>query len=182
MLGIWKPFRPVVLRTRFLHAEVVKRLRAGIDQPWTLFGSKPIHGEVTDTKFVGWPRRWTNRGFQLRLVARIAPEATGTRLDCAARVHSFHIFFLGFWMIGVVSISSVFWWQLALAIMDGSVSWAKLSQPDLNWKPFFGSLFGLFAVFWGFMIAAAGLNNSQDDPGKVLAFLKTTLDAEEVRG
>lgn len=127
-------FRPALFpETRLLspldQRTCIARLRAGVDSPWKVFGSKPIIGEV-GLLYASLRRRVRWRSlFRVCLDVSLAPDG-GTVLICRRGMHPLAALLAGGWfglLIAIVGLFSVF--AVAGGLLDRY--WPLLILPPL---------------------------------------------------
>ncbi|WGM37993.1 hypothetical protein [Caulobacter sp. NIBR1757] len=93
------------------HQTCVARLKAGVDSPWTVFGRKPIIGEVGPL-YASLRRRVRWRSlFRVCLDVSLQGDGAATTLICRRGLHPLAALFAGGWfglLITVVGLASAF--------------------------------------------------------------------------
>jgi hypothetical protein len=151
--------------------ECARRLRAAIDGGWTMGGSKPVLGSVSDKSIRLRKRMYYRNSFQCWLSAKFVEEDGQTRLHCTVGLHPFVRIFLEYWVGGVL---------LAGGFIIVRTIRAYFSDPDpLPPNLWLGIAGPLVMLGFGGIMLTLGDYLSGDEPRFLIEFVERTIDARE---
>jgi hypothetical protein len=151
-------------------SECVRRLRTATDGVWSVGGSKPVQGSVSERAIRLRKRIFYRNSFQCWLSAKLAEDNGQTRLHCTFGLHPFVLIFLEIW-IGIVSVAG-----LTIAMQT---TWLWLRGSPLSPNAWLGIVFPLMMAGFAFLLLKVGNTLAQDEPDFLIEFLERTIDARE---
>ena len=162
----WGMTRRVTLKTPLDPQEVRGRLRAAVDPPWALFGSRPARGTVGQwTAGLSLRQRLVHNTFQTRLGLVMEPED-----ERAGRGVILH----GAFGIGLFArIALIF---MAAAVMVATLGVLETQGPD-SIVPWIVAGVGVMAVGVVYGVGRAVARGQEDD---LIRFVTRTLDARVI--
>ena len=95
---------PVELVSPLARADVVQRLRDGVDSDWVMFGGKPVVGRVDERSFRLRLRLKYRNSFQTFLFGTIVEDGRSTRLRCRVGMHPIAAAFMALWLTAVAGL------------------------------------------------------------------------------
>jgi hypothetical protein len=149
--------------------ECVRRLRVATDGMWSIGGSKPVQGSVSETAIRLRKRIFYRNSFQCWLSAKLAEDNGQTRLYCTFGLHPFVRVFFEIW-IGIVSVAG-----LTIAMQT---TWLWLRSSPLSPSAWLGIVFPLIMASFAFLLLKFGDYLAQDEPVFLIEFLARTIDAQ----
>lgn len=151
--------------------ECVRRLRAATDGLWSIGGSKPVQGSVSETAIRLRKRIHYRNSLQCWLSAKLSEDNGQTRLHCTVGLHPFVRRFLEIW-IGIVFVVGL--------TMTMQTTWLWLRASPLSPNAWLGVVFPLIMAGLAVVLLKFGNALAQDEPAYLIEFLARTIDAREV--
>ena len=150
--------------------ECVQKLKADVDGPFALLGSKPVIGSVNERRALLRKRLpvFTHNSFQPHLSATFTRHGSGTSVYCKFVLHPFVLIFMTFWVSAVVFIGGT-----AAVVTIGEI--LKPNPPEGAWVA--------IAVPPGMLAFAAALTYggwmfSSSDKDFLLRFIERRLQTQ----
>ena len=162
------------LRSSIPVDQCLQRIKAAIDSPWILFGSKPVVGWCGSATFRGHKRISYRNSFQTHVVARFSANDGGTAISCRFGMHPAVIAFMAVWFFGVISIGGA----LIVAFFTGHL--IQAGHESANLPPVFGALIPVGMLAFGCVLVGVGRRVARGEAAFLKNFLLETLDAKEL--
>ena len=158
MLELLSPLTP---------SECLGRLRAVVDPQWKLFGSKPVLGSVTASRFWGCRRIYYGNSYRTFIFARFLTEPSGSKINIRFGISPFVFLFMCVWFgLGFL---------VGLGMLYSAISsYSHGNAPPYTW---------VFLVFpWAILGAGYGMLRfgrwlARNEKAFLLDFLRKELSA-----
>ena len=159
----------IVLTSPLSAEECMRRLRGSVRSDWATFSSAAVLGKVGDTSFRirKRPSPFVRNSFQTHLYARVERLGSQTQITCRIGMNRFIAVFTMSWFAFVLAFASVAGGATLFSASKGDAAITLAISVGMGFL-------GTGLVRWGRFM-------SRGDRSFLLAFLRTTIDAEEPR-
>ncbi len=140
-----------------------------MDNPFTIFGGRPVIGRIAGTKLRARKRIWYRNSFQTQLTADLAEQAGQTTIRCRFSMHPLVTAFMAVWFGGVVLTGSG---TLVMSLV--ALAYAQSGAPPGTWL---GILIPTVMLVFAVGLLRFGRYLARDEQQFLLAFVRDTLGA-----